>query len=461
MSFLVPLLMFAWIPLVLALFAFLRPIHAVLTSFLVAWLFLPMAGYTIQGLPDYTKMSATCYGILLAAFIFDFQRLLSFRPHWLDFPMAAVCLIPILSGVSYGWGLYDGLSGSLNKMVTWGLPYLLGRLYFRSGAELRVLAVSVIIGGLVYVPLVLYEMRMSPQLHNLAYGFHQHNFAQTMRGGGWRPMVFMQHGLAVATFMWSAAMLAWIGWRSRELRHVLGVPMAAVAVGLVLISLACRSTGASVLGLAALGVYECWRLGWKFPAIGLILVPVTWALMRTVGSFSGEILVTAAETVFSESRAGSLLTRLHSEAGVWELSQNHLLFGTNRFIYAGQKTAEGWPIIADALWVIMLCCYGVVGLACWLAAQTLAPLLVLLKLRSKTWQVINPALLVATVLVVATWTIDSLLNAMLNPLFLLMLGAVTTITLKSAQSEAGCGAELWQVDSFPAPAPATEHAATV
>jgi hypothetical protein len=31
-----------------------------LTSYLFAWLFLPMAGYKVEGLPDYTKTSATC-----------------------------------------------------------------------------------------------------------------------------------------------------------------------------------------------------------------------------------------------------------------------------------------------------------------------------------------------------------------------------------------------------------------
>ena len=59
MGFLVPLTLFGWIPFVLALFALLPPRRAVVTAFLAAWLFLPMAGYGVKGLPDYTKMSAT------------------------------------------------------------------------------------------------------------------------------------------------------------------------------------------------------------------------------------------------------------------------------------------------------------------------------------------------------------------------------------------------------------------
>src|SRR5438105_15401416 len=86
MGFLVPLTLFGWIPCVLALFALLPPRRAVITAFLAAWLFLPMAGYKVPGLPGYTKMSATALGVLMGAAIFDTDRLLAFRPRWIDVP---------------------------------------------------------------------------------------------------------------------------------------------------------------------------------------------------------------------------------------------------------------------------------------------------------------------------------------------------------------------------------------
>ena len=75
---LVPLTLFGWIPFVLLLFLFLPPRRAVITAFLIAWLFLPMAGFKIPGLPDYTKMSATCVGVLIAALLLS--RLIGFSP---------------------------------------------------------------------------------------------------------------------------------------------------------------------------------------------------------------------------------------------------------------------------------------------------------------------------------------------------------------------------------------------
>ena len=73
--------------LLLLLFMLLPPRRAVLTAFLFAWLFLPMAGYRMPGiLPDYTKMSATIMGVMLGALIFDTNRLLSFRLRIWDLP---------------------------------------------------------------------------------------------------------------------------------------------------------------------------------------------------------------------------------------------------------------------------------------------------------------------------------------------------------------------------------------
>ena len=71
MNFIVYLVMFGWIPLVLYLFSQLPVQRALVISFIGAWLFLPQASFPLVGLPDLTKMSVTCYGILLATFIFD------------------------------------------------------------------------------------------------------------------------------------------------------------------------------------------------------------------------------------------------------------------------------------------------------------------------------------------------------------------------------------------------------
>jgi len=44
------------------------------------------------------------------------------------------------------------------------------------------------------------ELTASPQLNRWIYGYHQSQFIMAMRAGGYRPMVFMRHGLNVAFF---------------------------------------------------------------------------------------------------------------------------------------------------------------------------------------------------------------------------------------------------------------------
>src|SRR4051794_10191930 len=100
--------MAVWIPTVLVLFAVLPSRRAVIVSFLGAWLFLPMVSYPLSGLPDYTKMSATCAGIFLATLIFDVKRVVRFKPSLVDVPMAIFCLCPFFSSMLNGLGTWDG-----------------------------------------------------------------------------------------------------------------------------------------------------------------------------------------------------------------------------------------------------------------------------------------------------------------------------------------------------------------
>src|SRR6187200_550103 len=118
MGFLVPLTLFGWIPFVLALFALVPPRRAVIIAFLAAWLFLPMAGYGVKGLPDYTKMSATAIGVLMGAAIFDTDRLLSFRPRWIDIPMFVWCTSVAISSYQNDLGIYDGCAETVRQTIT-------------------------------------------------------------------------------------------------------------------------------------------------------------------------------------------------------------------------------------------------------------------------------------------------------------------------------------------------------
>jgi len=201
LSVLVPLFLFGWIPVSLLLFHFLAPIRATAFTLALGACFLPVAGYSIPGLPDFTKTFAVSIGGLSGVLLFHRELLVRFRPNAADIPAAVFCLCPLASSLSNDLGLYDGLSAVIDQTITWGIPYGIGRIVCRSTADISQLGEVVVWVGIICIPFCLWEVVMSPQLHYQFFGFHQHDLAQTIRGGGWRPMVFMRHGLQLALWM--------------------------------------------------------------------------------------------------------------------------------------------------------------------------------------------------------------------------------------------------------------------
>src|SRR4051794_12685351 len=168
--FLIFVALLGWIPLCLALFVALPARHAAIAGAIGAWLLLPPVSIPIAALPDYDKSMAAVVGIILATLIFQPHRLIGFRARWFDLPILVWCLCPIASSLSNDLGLYDGLSTSLINFVRWGLPYLVGRLYFGDQEGLRSWTIGIVIGGLLYVLPCLYEIKMSPVLQAQVYG---------------------------------------------------------------------------------------------------------------------------------------------------------------------------------------------------------------------------------------------------------------------------------------------------
>lgn len=438
---LVPITIFGWPLVVLALFAVLPPRRAVIVGMLGAWLFLPMAGYPLPGLPDITKMSITCVTVFLGTMIFDAGRFARLRWSWADLAMVTWVLVPLLSAVSAGYGAYEGFSGILNQLVSWGMPYVIGRLYFSDLDGLRELAMGIFVGGLVYVPFVLFEARMSPQLHTWVYGFHQHVFAQSKRGEGWRPTVFMQHGLAVAMFMGTAAVCGvwlWTAGRVRTVRVIGGaVPTWILAVGLFAVAAACKSSYALLLMLAGTGALLLSRaLNTRVVLAGMLMIAPLYVAARTVGGWDAQLLRDAASMI-APSRTDSFAMRLDSEDTLWRWVQGELLFGHGRLGELTGKDSENWGrFIPDGLWLIALGKNGMVGLAAMYGVLLLPSAVFLWRHRAR--ELMRPDVAGATVLmlVLVLYAMDNLLNAMVNPIYLLAAGGLAACSAGAvAQSE--------------------------
>ena len=487
MSPLVYVVMFGWIPAVLYLFKWLPPQRAAIVSFITAWLFLPQAEFTqLPGL-DYTKMSATCFNVLLAAIVFDTKRFSSFKPSWLDLPILVWCVCPYASSISNDLGWYDGLAAVFAQTVTWGLPYFLGRLYLNDLDGLRKLAIGICIGGLLYIPFCLIELIISPQLHRLVYGFYvRTDFSQTLRYGGYRPTVFMEHGLMVGAWMMAAALLGVWLWKAGVIKQIWGIPIKWLVGALLVAVVLVKSTGAWVLlamGIVILFSAKSFRTSllllvlsivisfclssWILLAMGIVILfianrfrasVVMLVLLMTIssylyvgvtGKFSGDQMVSVVSTVFGEDRAGSLKFRFDNEKILSDKARQKMIFGWGG--WGRSRVFNEWRkdiSVTDSLWIITFGAQGAVGVISLTVFMLLPVLGFVLRYPVNLWTNRKVAPAAALAVLLALYMVDCLLNAMINPIYTLMCGGITGLLLNQTRTSKAKGIRLSTAERY-------------
>jgi hypothetical protein len=431
-TFLIPIALVGWIAVAVGLFGVLPPRRALFAAFLGAWLFLPQAGIPIPGLPDLDRISATSLGALLGVAMFDARRLFDFRPSWIDLPIVSWFAAVFMSSIVNGLGIYDGAATMLGEIFTWGIPYLLGRLYINDLVAAREFAMAIAIGGLIYVPLCLFEVRFSPQLHRWVYGYHANQFAQTIRFGGYRPTVFMQHGIAVGVWMTSASVvLLWL-WQTGSVRRLFGMPAALLVPALIGTSVICKSMGAlALLGIGAVILYSC---KWLRPisllvVLAAIALPPLYMMSRGTGRWSGDRVVEVAAMIDTE-RASSLHARLYAEQLYVQRAMQRPVFGWGRWgRWRVEDEERGRKVATDGFWIITLGQHGVVGLVTMTSMFLVPPLLLVRRIKPKYWSHPAAAAPAAMAVLLILYAMDNLLNAMINPIFLLCAGGLSGLYL--------------------------------
>jgi hypothetical protein len=427
MSWTIPFALFAWIPLVAIAFVGLAPSRAVLVSFLAGWMFLPVPGIEVLNF-DYGKSTAVPLVVFLAVVAFDGARLSRFRPSLVDVPIAVFCLVPMATSLANGLGWYDAISGTSYQVITWGLPYVIGRTYFSTARGLRQLAVGLCAAGLVYAPLCLWEIRMSPQLHAWVYGVHQHEWVQTLRSGGFRPMVFLQHGLDLGLWMCAASIAGLALWTSGSLRKLWGIPLSLAVPLLFVTTILGKSFGSILLLLAGALSLFVMRFGrTSLPMALMVAVPATYVMARTSGDWAAHGLVELVSAA-SPERAHSLAYRIEAEEKLRVRAAERPVLGWGGFgrsftrRFAEVERTE--TVTLDSLWIIVLGKHGVVGLASLLLVFCTPVLVLWRRCSPASWYRAASAGAWGLALVLTLFAIDCLVNAMVNPVYLLIAGGL-------------------------------------
>ena len=429
------LVLLSWPLVVYIFYRKMPPDRALIWTVLGAYLLLPpLLKIDLPVVPDVTKDSMPgLLGVVMAVFVLKDR--ISFIPQsWIGRGLLVVFVLspfatvltngePIPKGpreVIQGMRIYDSLAAIINQGIEI-LPFFLARRYLATPDAMRNMLVALVTAGLIYSVPMLIETQLSPQMNVWIYGYFQHDFWQTVRAGGYRPIVFLPHGLWVAFFAFmavlAAAILFKIGPGARRPKQA--------AVGLYLLAMvaACKSMGAIVYSVLLIPVvFFVPRKAQVMMAAAVALLVMTYPMLRGAHLIPmNEVTEFAAR--FSADRAASFQFRLDNEELLLDHAQRKILFGWGGY---GRNMVydefTGKSNIADGIWIITMGIYGWAGYV----SQFGLLVLPLLLLGREVWSQRSPVTpWVATLsLIFAANLLDLLPNGTLIPFSWLMAGAL-------------------------------------
>ena len=369
----------AWVAVVPLLFRLLGPRTGLVVAFVGGYLFLPNTNdfpvvVPSRGLLPIDRTTVTGLGVLLGVLLVDRKAVARFRPHAADLPMLAYLLLTPVSYLASDRSNWVEFVNQLwTRLTAFAVPYLAGRIYLGHREGVQKLSYAVVLGGLAYIPLCLFETIAGPKyyLNYLLYREVPH-LHMVFRLGGNRPEVFLPNGIEVAAWMAMATVVSvWI-CVSRDGLRLWRVPGWVVPVALLATTAACRGVFGYVtlaVGLAATGLMQLIRS--RVPLVLLLLVPPAYMTARLGGFWDGRQLV---EVAGRADKAATMEYRLRAETEYMDKVKGHNLalgFGAE-----GSAIYDFWAkshLFPDGIWIHVLREGGVAALAAFYAAVFLGP----------------------------------------------------------------------------------------
>ena len=348
--------------------------QAAVWTFLGAYLLLPVgAAIHFQGIPQFDKDTIASIAVVLGIVLIKRRSLRLRNGFGLTELLVLIYLIaPLITdelntdpiilphhNLPAG-SFYDGLSATVRQFLLL-IPFFVGRQLLRSAADVQMILRTLVIAGLLYSFPILFELRMSSQLHVWVYGYFPHMFAEMVRDGGFRPVVFIGHGLGVAFFVMTTVIAATALWRCRT--RIIQLPPIGATGYLSAILILCKGLASIVYGVVGLILvrFASIRLQ-SLIAVGLVTAALSYPLLRTAGLVPTDTLVGMAQRI-SENRAISLEERFDNEERLLTRAWDRIYFGWGRYgrnrIYDPLTGKDNSA--TDGEWIITIGTFGLVG----------------------------------------------------------------------------------------------------
>ena len=442
-----------WPIVALVLCVALGPQRGLIWSTVVGYLFLP-DGFAVDlpGLPTYAKFEAVAVGALLGVAATR-NRLPPLPPGEPDRLMkfavllCLACMVvgpvltmmvntyPVFFGPTMRQGIryWDALGQGIATMFMF-VPFFLGRRSLARPEMHNEILKAIVLVGLAYTLLVLFERRRSPQLNNMVYGYFPHAWIQHLRGGGFRPIVFLDHGLSVGFFLLTAVLAAialiWEYGKEKRAFYLVSV------IWLLLVLLVSRNLGAVALALLFVpaAILFSRRMQLRIAA----LVALIFFVNPVVRDVYVEPLLNLTEKI-SIDRWGSLKTRFDNETRMMERVNEKPLTGWGGWGRWRVYDEQGRDItISDGTWIITLGKWGWLGFI-GLFGMISAPLWLALRASKRAPPGASTA---ALALMTAANLIYLIPNSTLTPIAWLAIGALAGFAqfapaAKAAETEDG------------------------
>ncbi len=428
----------AWLPFGIAMLSQRDGARATLIVLLGGILLLPEAiALDLPGLPSVGKTSVVSLALLIGMLLFHSRRAraVGLGTHWLDWVVASGMVFALgtvatnrdSTAVDRGLVLWDSASEIFAELTLLAIPFWVGRVFFRDAKDLRLLYVILLAAAAVYALLALVEVRMSPQLNKWVYGYRQHSWGHVVRFGGWRPQVFMSHGLALALFLCVSTVAAFVAYKTRLV--VFGFSVRYVAWFLGAVTVLCKSLAAIVYTAVFAPLVFLGRPR-TITRVGLVaaLTFAIYPVLRATDVFPTDGVAAVAGAISAE-RQQSLTYRFDFEDEALARAMKRPWFGWGGFGRATYREGQTrWTsMVIDGYWILRFGHSGVFALLAFMLVIVWPVWLVhraLPRIRAPD----EARQLAGLAVILAVFAIDTLPNAINHGLPLLIAGAMTTLS---------------------------------
>ena len=447
-NFIAPLSLLVFPLFMVGLFMAYRPPNAVAISLFVAEMFLPplyvlpispswLGKWSIPGLVCWLYCMLWARSSLRGSkpfrgieFVFLLGAAGNFMTYWTNRD-------PIQYGPVYlpGETYKDFASDTARLIVEQWAVFYLGRVLFKTSRDLVALCRIAALSIAVYSLPILYEIRMSPSLNRLLYGFQASNFDMTVRWGGYRPTVFFYNGLPLAAFTLACTVMALALARARI--RIAQLPTKALCVYLAAILVICKSTGAIVY---AVFLFPLVLLASARRTLMLSTILVTIFVVYPFLRFNDVVPTKSIVDLFtglSPERAGSLRYRFDMEQGMADLTVKRPWFGWGAWDrnFAHDSVTGERLSVPDGSVIIAVSSHGLVGFFTTYFPFAFAVLRApryINRIRSRRDRLLMSALAVNCAVIL----FDLILNSAFPPAFMLLFGALFGLSSGLLREEA-------------------------